>query len=653
MKLVSLIKYLAVCMLICILTQSLFSQVVVERSKEKVVISGVPYYLHTVKKGETPYSISKAYGITPEELAKDNPSALYGVKVDEKLKIPVKELAEKNTSEKEPQSAPHDDSKFIYHKMKPGETVYSISKSYGVSDSEIAAANPGKDINKLAVGAEIAIPRREFMSDRKKFDDNKKKYFFHKVITGESLSSIAEKYGLTVKELRKVNKDLRFPQVGDFVKIPGVQEVVVNVPEPVKNDTVKIVEEVIPVVKAEKPVGYTKVSDLRGTLNVAVLLPFYLKENSVRTEIDSSKLLKGKKVYKTVRRPDDWIYPGTDFVEMYEGILLAADTLRALGLNINISPYDITEDTVEITNLINSGKLLNADIIIGPVYSNVLNIVARFAREKNIPVVSPVSLINNSCLKNNPTLFMAGSSLEIAQSAIAKKISESYDNNLIFIHADSLGVDEDVKRFKNKIFAELTNKLPYDEIKFREFLYYSRSMFDLDSINRLSHALSEQSKNLVIIASEDAPVINETIDGIYSLSKKYDVKVIGYPIIRELENIEQKELFDLDMVMYTSSWIDYSQADVKQFNSDFRQKFLTEPNDRSYAWQGYDITYYFLSGLALNGKDFLKNPSNHNPDLLQTEYNFVRKDDNSGFENQKLFVIRYTKEYNVELQKDQ
>jgi LysM repeat protein len=652
MKLVSLIKFLAVYMLICLFTQSLFSQVVVERSKEKIVISGVPYYLHTVKKGETPYSISKAYGITPEMLAKDNPSALYGVKVDEILKIPVKDVTEKNTIEKEPQSALHDDSKFIYHKMNPGETVYSISKSYGVSDSEIAAANPGKDINKLAAGAEIAIPRREFMSDRKKFDDNKKKYFFHKVINGESLSSIAEKYGLTVKELRKVNKDLRFPQVGDFVKVPGVQEAVVNVPEPVKNDTVKIAEEIIPVVNTEKPVGYTKVSDLKGTLNVAVLLPFYLKENAVRTEIDSSKLLKGKRVYKTVRRPDDWIYPGTDFVEMYEGILLAADTLRALGLNINISPYDITEDTVEITNLINSGKLLNADIIIGPVYSNVLNIAAKFAREKNIPVVSPVSLINNSCLKNNPTLFMAGSSLEIAQSAIAKKISESYDNNLIFIHADSLGVDEDVKRFKNKIFAELTNKLPYDEIKFREFLYYSRSMFDLDSINRLSHALSEQSKNLVIIASEDAPVINESIDGIYSLSKKYDVKVIGYPIIRELENIEQKELFDLDMLMYTSSWIDYSQADIKQFNNDFRRKFLTEPNDRSYAWQGYDITYYFLSGLAMNGKDFLKNPSNHNPDLLQTEYIFVRKDDNSGFENQKLFVIRYTKEYNVELQKD-
>ena len=60
------------------------------------------------------------------------------------------------------------------------------------------------------------------MSDRQKFDDQEKKYIYHKVLKGESLSSIAEKYGLTVRELRRENRDLRFPQVGDFVRVPVV-----------------------------------------------------------------------------------------------------------------------------------------------------------------------------------------------------------------------------------------------------------------------------------------------------------------------------------------------------------------------------------------------------------------------------------------------
>ena len=76
------------------------------------------------------------------------------------------------------------------------------------------------------------------------------------------------------------------------------------------------------------------------------MLLFYshsnLKENAVRTEIDSSKFRNGKKIYKFSKLPYDWMYSGSiDFVEMYEGILLAVDTLRSLGLNITLNTFDI------------------------------------------------------------------------------------------------------------------------------------------------------------------------------------------------------------------------------------------------------------------------------------------------------------------------
>jgi len=650
MKIVNWIKALLVAIILIMFIPPLYSQVVVERSKEKVVISGIPYYIHQVKKGETAYSISKAYGISVEALTRENPPTLYGVNEGQSLRIPAKLVTEVVSPIPEPVARQRDETKFIYHNLKPGETVYSLSKSFGVSENEIITCNPGIDINKLSVGAEIAIPKREFMPERQKFNEQEKKYIFHKVTQGESLSSIAEKYGLTVRVLRRENRDLRFPQVGDFVRVPSAQITENKALEPVKADSVAVIAEE-PLVKMEIPSGHTLIKDLKGSLNLAVLLPFYLKENSERTEIDSSKKEKGRKTLKVVHRAEDWIYPGDDFIEMYNGILIAADTLRSLGLDITITPYDIRNDTVEITRLLMSGKLANADLIIGPVYSNVLSIVAAYAKDLGIPVVSPVSLINNSALVNNPTLFMASSSLEIAQNALAKKISEFYDNNIVFIHSDSAGTDEEeeVKRFKNKIFTELSYKLPYEDIKFKELLFYSRSTFDNDSINRLSHALSDQSKNLVIIASEDPPVINETIDDVYGLSRKFDVKVIGYPVIRDLDNIEQKELFDMDMLVFSPYWIDYSKGNVKHFNEVFRQKFLTEPSEKSYSWQGYDIAYYFLSGLALHGKEFVKHPEMHNPELLQTEYNFIRKDTSEGFENRKLYTVRYTKDYEVTL----
>jgi LysM repeat protein len=651
MKFVYRIKVLVILMILVIVyNENVYSQVVVEKSKDKVIISGIPYYIHHVKKGETAYSISRAYGISVEDLVKENPPALYSVNEGQSLRIPIKPVSAENTaSPAEKNKQQKDESKFIYHRLQQGETVYSLSRSYGVSENEIIQSNPGIDINKLSIGYEIAIPRRVFMSERQKFDDQEKKYLYHKVLEGESLSSIAKIYGLSVRELRRENRDLRFPQVGDYIRVPNMRTSEALPVEPVRSDTIaEVVEDLA--AKYARPSEYTQVKDLKGSLNVAVLLPFYIKENSQRIEIDSSKTIKGKKQYKLSKRPEDWIYPlSLDFVEMYDGILLAADTLRSLGLDLNIYAFDIKEDTLAVTKLIMSGKLSRMNLIIGPVYSHNLSIIADYARNLGIPVVSPVSLMNNSVLTNNPTLFMASSSLEIAQEALAKSISENYDNNLVFIHTDTSNTDNDVKRFKNLIFKELSYRMPYEDIKFKEIPFYSRSMFDNDSINRLSHSLSDRSKNIVVIASEEAPVISETINDLHGLSKRFNIKVYGYPSMLDIENLDPKVFFDLDQMVFTPYWIDYTKKNVIDFNSNFRKKFLTEPIERSYAWMGYDISYYFISGLAMNGKDFVAHPQMHNPKLLQTEFDFVRKEPSSGFENQNLFLIRYTKDYEIKL----
>ncbi len=638
-------KILPALILFLIITLPTGAQVVVERSKDKVIISGTAYYVHQVKKGETAYSISRAYGITVEELTRENPPAVYGVNEGQSLRIPVRDVHEGPPTQEEPVKTRREEARYTYHRLHPGETVYSLSRLYGVSENEIISSNPGIDINKLSVGSEIAVPKREFMTERQEFEVTEGNYIFHKVVKGESLSSIAEKYGLSIRELRKENRDIRFPQVGDYLRIPVPAEKTAVTEIPAADSAAAVDDE--PVL-LPRPSGYTPVKNLDGSLNVAVMLPFYLEENAVRTDIDSSKIVRGKKIYKVVGRPDEWIYPRSlGFIEMYEGILLAADTLRALGLDINLHLYDIKSDTLELNRLIMEGKLSDMDIIIGPVYSHNLAMVAAYAKDLGIPVVSPVPLMNNSAMIDNPILFMAISSLEVAQNTIAKKISEYYNHNFVFIHTDTTGNDLNVKYFKERIFTELSSRLPYDEIRFKEFLFYSRSTFNNDSINRLGHALSDLSANVIIIASEEAPVISESLMDIHSLLKKFEIKVFGYPAMRGLDNLDPKYFFDLDIMIYSPYWIDYTKRDVRHFNYNFRHKFLTEPGEHSYAWQGYDIAYYFLSGLAIHGKEFILHPEIHNPDLLQTEFDFNRKTINDGFENQKLFLIRYTKDYEI------
>lgn len=627
-----------------------WSQVNVTRSDEKIIIAGETYYLHSVKKGETIYSISKTYGITTDELVRENPSTIDGLKESQTIRIKaslVKPLS--SDSEVTLPERVRDESRYIYHVLQPGETIYYLSRTYSVSENEIIQSNPGIDISKLPTGFEVAIPRKEFMTRKQSFKDQEDQVNYHKVVRGETLASIARKYGVTVRELRRVNRDIRFPQVGDFLKIPGGETAGEDRLFEEEQDTL-LFEPEDRMIYLERPEEFTEVSHLRGSFDVAVLLPFYLRENAIRTEVDSSKWVNGKRTYRIISRADDWIYPRSlGFVEMYEGMLLAADTLSALGLDINIHTFDITGDSTEIIRLIRSGRLDRMDLIIGPVHSSNLILVASYAGNLGIPVISPVQLSSNSVLENSPLLFMTSASLEGTHKAIARKMKDYTDDNIVLIHSDSVEEMDDINAFRNYILGELSLVIPFEEIKLKDMVFYSRSVFGNDSISRLAHSLSDKNRNIIIVASENPPVMSESIIDIHTLSRKYELDVFGYPSMRYLDNFNHRLWFELGLMIYTPYWIDYSQKDVKRFISEFRSKYLTEPSEMSYAWQGYDIFYYFLSGLAIHGRQFLSHPEIHKPDLIHTQFEFQRNNINDGFENKKLFLIRYSHDYEVEL----
>lgn len=632
------------------------AQVTVERSKDKVVIGGESYYIHIVKKGETYYSISRAYGMTSDQLLKENPSAGLTIKDGQSLRIPVKLV-----SDSAPPAVPqipvilvHDNSRFVYHKLNHGETIYFLSKTYNVSEESIIESNPGLDITKLPVGSEIAIPRKEAVATNfpssEKTNEKQDKNYYHRVVAGETLSSIARQYKLSLREIKRANRDIRFPQVGDYIVIPGLTREETMHPKPVVFDTLPApIEPEAGSGYFVRPLEYTPVNNLKGSVNIAVLLPFYLTENAARSETDSTKSAKGKTEYRRIVRSDDWIYPGSiEFIEMYNGILLAADTLRALGLNIDIHTFDIKGDTIELMKLINSGTLDDMDLIIGPVYSRNLSILASYTRKLGIPVVSPVPLFSNSVLLNNPYLFLAGSSLIVAQKAIARKSVDYSDHNFVLVYSPGESNDSGIAGFKRMITEELLKKIPEERINIKNLVFYSRSEYGTDSVKRLERAMSGKTGNVVIIASDDPPVMSEALMEVRNLSRKFDLKVFGYPEMQSLGNIDPKLFFDLGLMVYSPYWIDYSSGDVTAFNSDFRKKFYTEPAGQSYAWQGYDIAYYFLSGLAIHGKTFLQHPEIHNPDLLHTEFDFRRDNTTDGFENQKLFLVRYTNDFELE-----
>ncbi len=70
------------------------------------------------------------------------------------------------------------------------------------------------------------------------------------------------------------------------------------------------------------------------------------------------------------------------FIEFYEGFLMAIDSIRRQGLSVELLQYEIKRDSSKIKQYLNDKNLQDADLIIGPFYDNIFDMVAAWAKVK-------------------------------------------------------------------------------------------------------------------------------------------------------------------------------------------------------------------------------------------------------------------------------
>jgi len=104
----------------------------------------------------------------------------------------------------------------VYYKVKKGDTLWEIAKKYKTSIGKLLELNPNLNKKKfLRPGEKICIRKG------KKLVKKWKKYIVYKVRPGDSLIKIAKKFGVSVREIKRVNK-LKGNRiyVGQKLKIP-------------------------------------------------------------------------------------------------------------------------------------------------------------------------------------------------------------------------------------------------------------------------------------------------------------------------------------------------------------------------------------------------------------------------------------------------
>lgn len=594
--------------LVIFIGTSLFAQddsVVVKVSKEKVKISGKYYYIHTVREGETLYNIARAYQIAQAAIIESNPELYKGVKLGNTIKVPVvQELKNPNPN------------KNTFHIVKKGETLYSISKEYNVPIDVLSRVNL-LEKTEIKENQSIYIPTEKSAKVDKRLavepvvsDSHSAKGdpIMHQVLPKETLYSISKKYSISQDEIEAANPVLKT----EGLKVGQVLTIVKSA----KKDDSKSVDTPKKKVESKDCSSYRYNPSTR--FNVVLMLPFSIAATSSDTAVSNA----GARKYD-------------DIMQYYQGTLIAIDSLKKSGVSVNLTVIDTKndKDLEAIEKGLKNPALKDADLIIGPVYPTAIPVVAKYAESHSIPMVSPLASLPQ-LVKENPYLIQVATDAETIRETSMEYAKRHINGQTILVYAADGSDSKLVKDFK----ASLKIKLP-------ELTYHQGGNAQVQR-NILKSKLLADKQNRFIVLSNNEVFVLDFLQNLSVASKGYNIEVLGTSKWLKFTSVDMQYIHDSNVEIVLPNYVDFNEAGAKSFTRSFRSYFKNEPNN--YAFRGFDVAFYFIDALKVNGPQFLGCLTNNIKSNIHTPFHFAKYSENSGYINTDAVLIKHTDGFKVE-----
>lgn len=458
----------------------------------------------------------------------------------------------------------------------------------------------------LALQAQDAfeVPRSKVIRNMDGVD-----YYIHTVAKGQTVYKISKTYGIAADELirlnpeisdgLRINQELRIPTGKTTSKAPVVKEKTPPPPIPVAETPEKPAD--IP----EKPCG-TDPSVKKEVYDVAFMMHFFLGDTDT---LDMNNL------------PDDpaQVYRPFQFIQFYEGFLMGVDSLKKSGLPVRIHVYDVSSDTGKTKKFLENQELKKMDLIIGLMYHRNFQIVAEFARQNQIPIVSPVSE-RESQVVSNPMVIKVRPSSRSLVPKVAANIMEQYpDANLVIV------------RNPQSRFRDMADQL-------QKICSAGGMKAVVTESSAMTDQLQKEQLNIVAIFSENKSAILDLMTQLNGIKSQYNLSVYGLPNWDRIDGLEVDYLVSLRTHMVEPYFIDYDRIDVNSFVRGFQENIKTDPDPLAFI--GFDVAQYFLTALMKYGTSFPPCMKEYDPAMLETRYEFV-KTEAGGYENQHWSVFYY------------
>ncbi|MGM9759612.1 MAG: LysM peptidoglycan-binding domain-containing protein [Parabacteroides sp.] len=561
---------------------------------------GDQIFYHTIERGQTVYAIATMYGVSVNDIYRLNPESKEGIRAGAVLRIPQREIATEPTERSATEA-------YRYHTIQPQETLYKLSIRYGVSGNRILQANPGLSVNTFTIGKTIRIP--EAVEETQAVTERKSvtKEIDYTVQKKETMYSICRKFHVSSMELIRLNPALKQGiKAGMVLKIPMVTEETVTTRPVVETVDETIVNSLLTAPKSINRVNMVK---------VALLLPFMTEEKTPSATT-------------------------TRFIEYYEGLLLAIDSLRNEGCSIELSVFDTGNGVGKVKEILRDKALAECNLIIGAVHNEQIGPVADFAQKQGIKYVVPFTSKNDDVL-SNAYVFQVNTPHSYLYSKAAQAGSELFSNsNIIFVKTPDKSQKEDfVKAFQNDLKQK---SIPFQE------LTYDAETYEL----QMEAMLDTTRHNMVLPTSgalEAIQKITPTLRMLQEVHPTLEVSLFGYPEWQTYTRECLDDFYALDTYIYSNFYADNLSPAVHAFYSkykDWYSKSLINTFPK-YGILGFDTGMFFLQAICRYGLNFEDHLDKIRYESIQTGFDFHRVNNWGGFINTQLFIVHYQNNFTV------
>ena len=268
----------------------------------------------------------------------------------------------------------------------------------------------------------------------------------------------------------------------------------------------------------------------------------------------------------------------------WNGAQMAIEELSEDGnIHFEVIVRDISNNEAKLRRVLEDRELMaGVNLIIGPFFSKLFAIAAEYAKQYGIPIVNPFTS-RQDLVAGNEYVYKLIPSLEVRPAMIAflAQQSEAFP---IILYGDSTSQDKEM-------------------MVYRKYFNDNHIAFELVSNASSLFSLLNPARPQFLVTFYDNPAQNLIISRSLIYSNKTDNLTFVVPKTwLESKTYDIEYYSKLNLHFFSDYYIDYDAEKTKTFIYDYTQKYGVPPTLESFAYQGYDITCYFV-GLVLNHFD--------------------------------------------------